>query len=199
MLLSLSHGIALSANPPKQLSQVIDHFLNLEATSLEISQVIDWRFAGESDSIRLRMDINAGRNFHMILPAFGMEIYVSENEMLTLNHVRQQVLYEEATPDALLKQLFVGGDLNDARFKREKSLKNGNKRLDFQFDGDFSDWESLSVILDETDNLQKIILVDYDGNEYLITLKTLPEFERFVFPDVNTDYLHYQVADLRGN
>ncbi len=187
-----------AASPPKELSKIISHFMDMDSTSLEIHQVIDWRFAGNDDSIRIRMDINAGRNFHVMLPAFGMEIYVTQNEMITINHNRQQVLYENATPDALLKQLFVGGDLNDARFRREQDKGDGTRQLDFRFIGDFSDWESLSVIVDEQDSLKKMILVDYDGNKYLISLKYLAEFERFVVPDIDVDYLHYQRADLRG-
>jgi len=197
VLMLLIIAAQLSAATPKELSGVIDHFMNMEASSLEIQQIIDWRFAGANDSITLRMDIKAGQNFHLNLPAFGMEIYVTETEMMTLNHVRAQILYENATPDALLKQIFVGGDLNRARFKGKKTLDSGLRQLDFKFDSDFSDWQSLSVILDDQDELQKLILVDYDGNRYLITLTYLPEFADFNMPDIQRDYLHYQIADLR--
>ncbi|MCF7824092.1 MAG: hypothetical protein K9N35_07960 [Candidatus Marinimicrobia bacterium] len=186
-----------AAKAPRELTSVINHFLNLEATSLEIHQVIDWRFFNKHDSLSFRMDIKAGRNFHMNLAAFGMEIFVTESEMMTLNHVRAQILYEDASPDALLKQLFVGGDLNDARFKGQKQLGNGLRQLDFVFVGDFSDWESLSVILDDEDDLKKLTLVDYDGNNYLITLHYLEQFEDFNLPDLKTEYVNYQVADLR--
>ena len=186
-----------AASPPKELTRVIDHFMKMEATSLEISQVIDWRFAGKNDSIILQMDIKAGRNFHLTLAAFGMEIFVTEHEMMTVNHVRQQIIYEDATPDALIKQLFVGGDLNDARFKREEEIDGGLRRLDFRFAGDFSDWQSLSVVLDANDDLKRLTLVDYDGNKYLITLNYLQHYENFVLPDIQQDFLHYQKADLR--
>ena len=195
LVLSITFGYA--AKPPKQLTGVIQHFMDMDSTSLEITQVIDWRFSSESDSIKLQMNITAGHNFHMTLPAFGMEIFVTEREMVTINHSRQQILYESASPDALLKQLFVGGDLNEARFKGEKKLEQGSRRLDFQFSGDFSDWEALSVILDSKDNLNRIILQDYDGNKYLISLKYLPRFEGYLFPDIGTEYSHYQIADLR--
>jgi len=195
-LLSIPLG---AASPPKQLSTVIDQFMGMEATSVKIKQVIDWRFSSKSDTVRIQIDINGGRNFHVLLAAFGMEIFVSENEMITLNHSRQQVLYENATPDALLKQLFVGGDLNDARFKGEKKLKDNRRRLNFQFDSDFSDWESLAVVLSDDDKLQKLVLVDYDGNKYIISLEYLLRFNNFTIPNIDQDYLHYQVADLRGN
>ncbi len=182
---------------PKELTHVIDHFMNMEATSLEISQVIDWRFSSKFDSVNLQMDIKGGRNFRLTLPAFGLEIFVTENEMITLNHVRAQILFENASPDALLNQLFVGGDLKDARFKREKAIENGLRRLDFRFVSDFSDWESLSVILDGEENLKRMILVDYDGNKYMINLRYLADFNNYELPDVKQDYLHYQVADLR--
>ncbi|MEA3286489.1 MAG: hypothetical protein U9Q77_03825 [Candidatus Marinimicrobia bacterium] len=182
---------------PQQLNQVIDHFMKMQSSSLEISQVIDWRFMGKNDSITLKMDIKADRNFHLTLDAFGMEIFVTENEMMTINHVRQQIIYENASPDELLKQLFVGGDLSDARFKREEITGNGLKRLDFRFSGDFSDWESLSVVLDANDDLKQIILVDYDGNKYLITLNYLKNYHDFVLPNIQKDFLHYQTADLR--
>lgn len=186
-----------AASPPKQLTQVIDHFMNMESTSLEIHQVIDWRFSSSNDSIDLQMDIKAGRNFHLTISAFGMELYVTENEMMSINHLRQQILYEDAEPDALLKQLFVGGDLNDARFKREKNLEGGLRQLDFKFASDFSDWVELSVILDQNDNLKKMILVDYDGNQYLISMTYRSNFNDFTLPDIKQDYLQYQISDLR--
>lgn len=195
----LMNGQLLAANPPKELSKVIDHFMNLKGTSVAINQVIDWRFSSKSDTVRIQMDINAGRKFHVMLADFGMEIFVTENEMITLNHVRQQVLYENATPDALLQQLFVGGDLNDARFKGEKKLNDGSRRLNFQFSGDFSDWDRLSIVLSTDDDLQKLILVDYDGNKYIITLSYLDKYEDFSIPIIDQDYLHYQIADLRGS
>ena len=200
LVMFLLMSVSLSAaKPPKQLSKVIDHFMNLEATSVKINQVIDWRFSSQSDTVRIQMDIKAGRNFHVLLSEFGMEIFVTENEMITLNHNRQQVLYEDATPDALLKQLFVGGDLNEARFKGEKVLSEGRRRLNFQFAGDFSDWQSLAVVLNAGDSLEKLILVDYDGNKYIISLSYLAEYAEFSVPKIDVDYLHYQVADLRGN
>ena len=122
---------------------------------------------------------------------------MTDNEMITINHLRQQILYENATPDALLKQLFVGGDLKDARFKGERSIAGGLRELKFRFAGDFSDWESLTVFLDDNDDLKKMILIDYDGNKYLISLKYQGEFTDFVVPDIKQDFLHYQIADLR--
>ncbi|MBT6012141.1 MAG: hypothetical protein HOG80_12260 [Candidatus Marinimicrobia bacterium] len=191
-------SVSLSAaKPPKELSKVIDHFMNLEATSVKINQVIDWRFSNKRDTVRIQMDINGGRNFHVMLADFGMEIFVTEREMITLNHIRQQVLYENTTPDALLKQLFVGGDLNQARFKGEKKLKDGRRRLNFTFVDDFSDWESLSTVLGNDDKLEKLILVDYDGNKYIISLIYLVGYEGFPIPKIDEDYLHYQIADLR--
>lgn len=189
----------LAASLPKELKQVIDAFMDLESTSVEIKQVIDWRFSSDSDTVRIQMDIKGDRNFHVMLAGFGMEIFVTEDEMITLNHIRQQVLYENASADALLKQLFVGGDLNQARFKSSKDLKNGSRRLNFRFDDDFSDWESLSVILNSSEVLERLILVDYDGNRYIISLTYLAEFEDFQVPKVDEDYLHYQIADLREN
>ena len=192
-------SISLSAaQPPKQLAKVIDHFLNLEATSVNINQVIDWRFSDKRDTVRIQIDIKGGRNFHVILGEFGMEIFVTENEMITLNHIRQQVLLEKATPDELLKQLFVGGDLNQARFKGEKKLSDERRRLDFLFADDFSDWESLAVVLDRDDSLEKLVLVDYDGNKYIISLIYLASYEAFKIPIIGEDFLHYQIADLRG-
>ncbi|NQV40882.1 MAG: hypothetical protein HQ506_00895 [Candidatus Marinimicrobia bacterium] len=187
-----------AAQPPKELAKVIDHFMNLESTSVNINQVIDWRFSDKSDTVRIQMDIRGERNFHVMLADFGMEIFVTENEMITLNHIRKQVLFENATPDALLKQLFVGGDLNEARFKGEKKLTDGRRRLNFQFSGDFSDWESLAMVLDQADSLEKLVLVDYDGNKYIISLTYLASYEGFIMPIIDQDYLHYQVADLRG-
>ncbi len=198
LLLCLSVSLS-AAKPPKELSKVIDHFMNMEATSVKIKQVIDWRFSDKRDTVRIQMDINGGRNFHVQLADFGMEIFVTEQEMITLNHLRQQVLYENTTPDALLKQLFVGGDLNQARFKGEKQLKDGRRRLNFSFDSDFSDWESLSTVLGTTDKLEKLILVDYDGNKYIISLSYLIQFEEFTIPKIDEDYLDYQIADLREN
>jgi len=101
---------SMAANPPVELTGVIEHFLTMESTSLEIQQVIDWRFSNDNDSLKFQMDINADNNFRLTLAGFGMEIFVSDTEMVTINHTRQQILYENATPDALLKQLFVGGD-----------------------------------------------------------------------------------------
>lgn len=191
-------GVKLSAaDPPKELKQVIDDFMNLEATSLEVSQVIDWRFSSKNDSVRFQMDIKEGRNFHLDLAAFGLEIYVSETEMMTVNHARSQIIYEDASPDALLEQLFVGGDLNDARFKNEKKLKGGRRELHFLFSSDFSDWDRLSVILNNNDKLETINLIDYDGNKYIISFQELRKFTDFHMPAVKTDYLHYQIADLR--
>ncbi len=187
-----------AAGPPKELSKIIDHFLNLQTTSIEINQVIEWRFSDKRDTLRIQLDINGARNFHVMLADFGMEIFVSEDQMVTINHLRQQVLYENATQDALLKQLFVGGDLNQARYKGEKKLNGDQRILNFQFAGDFSDWESLAMILNASDQLEKMILVDYDGNKYIISLDYLAEFESFVIPDVDSDFLHYQIADLRG-
>lgn len=186
-----------AATPPKKLTHIIDHFMNMEATSLEVQQVIEWRFSSNRDSINFRMDVKAGRNFHLTLASFGMEIYVTEAEMMTINHLRQQILYEAASPHALINQLFVGGDLNDARFKNEKRLESDLRQLDFEFAGDFSDWESLSVIVDDLDDLKKIILIDYDGNKYLITLKYMNEFDNFSLPDIQQDLIHYQISDLR--
>ena len=197
LIFTLMSATLIEAKTPGELSKVIDHFLNMEATSVEIKQVIDWRFSDKSDTVRVQMDIRGGRNFHVLLAGFGMEIFVTEDEMITLNHVREQILYENATPDALLKQLFVGGDLNKARYKGTKNLKNDRKRLNFTFMDDFSDWESLSMVLDATEVLEKLVLVDYDGNKYIISLKYLEEFEDFNIPKVNMDYLHYKVADLR--
>ena len=198
LVTSIFISVSLSAaQPPKELTKIINHFLNLEATSVEISQVIDWRFSDKSDTVRIQMDIRGGRNFHVMLAEFGMEIFVTENEMITLNHVRQQVLFENATPDALLKQLFVGGDLNEARFKGEKKLSDEKRRLNFQFAGDFSDWESLALVLNRDDSLEKLVLVDYDGNKYIISLIYLASFEEFDVPIIDVDYLHYQIADLR--
>lgn len=197
ILILLIIGSQALAATPKELTGVINHFMNMESTSLEIQQIIDWRFLHANDSIAFRMDIKAGRNFHLDLSGFGMEIYVTEHEMVTINHSRAQILYENSTPDALIRQLFVGGDLNDARFKRKKSVGEGLHQLDFKFVGDFSDWESLSVLVNEADDLKKMILVDYDGNKYNISLKYRAEFDDFSLPDVDQEYLHYQVADLR--
>lgn len=189
---------AAGANPPKQLTNVINHFMNMEATSIEIQQTIDWRFSSNNDTINFKMNIKAGRNFHISMASFGMEIYVSENEMMTINHLRQQVLYEDASPDALLKQLFVGGDLNDARFKKETKVETDLRQLDFKFSGDFSDWQSLTVFVDASDDLKKLNLIDYDGNKYLINLKYLENYDNFNMPDIKQEYLHYQIADLRS-
>ena len=195
--ISLSSSLS-AAQPPKELAKIIDHFMNLETTSVKINQVIDWRFSDKSDTVRIQMDIRGGRNFHVMLADFGMEIFVTENEMITLNHSRHQILYENASPDALLKQLFVGGDLNSARFKGEKKLSDSRRRLNFQFADDFSDWESLAVVLGQGDDLEKLILVDYDGNKYIISLSYLESYEGFTIPIMGEDYLHYQIADLRG-
>ena len=205
MIKKLSMSILLSvviasqafASTPKELKGVINHFLNMESTSLEIHQLIDWKFSKEHDSLSFQMDIQAGRNFHLTMAAFGLEIYVSETEMMTLNHIREQVLYEDATPDALIKQIFVGGDLNAARFKGEKTLEGDLKELEFKFAGDFSDWQSLTVVVDALDDLKKLTLVDYDGNLYIITLKYLNEYDKFTLPNIEQDFLHYQIADLR--
>jgi len=194
LLIAASQSIAAT---PKELKGVINHFLNMESTSLEIHQLIDWKFTSDHDSISFRMDIKAGRNFHLTMAAFGMDIYVSESEMMTLNHVREQILYENATPDALIKQIFVGGDLKDARFKGEKDLGSGLKQLDFRFIGDFSDWQTLSVVLDAQEDLKKLTLVDYDGNDYIITLKYLVDFDNFTMPDIKQEFIHYQIADMR--
>ncbi len=187
-----------AAKPPKELSKVIDHFMHLESTSISIDQVIEWKFSNKRDTVHIQMDIKAGRQFHVRLSDFGMEMFVADDQMITLNHFRQQFLVENASPDALLKQLFVGGDLNQARFKGEKKSKDGNRRLHFKFDGDFSDWERLDVVLSGSDDLEKVILVDYDGNSYMITLRYSHTFENFVIPDINKDYPSYQKADLRG-
>ncbi len=187
----------LAATPPKQLTQVIDHFMNMEATSLEITQVIDWRFSSKNDSITLKMDIKGGHNFRVDLSDFGLEIFVTESEMVTINHFRQQILYENATPDALLRQLFVGGDLSNARFKGEQAIAGGLRELNFRFAGDFSDWESLTVMLDDSDDLKRMILIDYDGNQYLMSLRYQPHFNDFGVPNIQQDFLHYQIADLR--
>ena len=187
----------LAAKPPKQLSQVIDAFLNMNQTSLRIEQIIDWRFGGADDSLQLDMDIQGNRSFHVTVPAFGMEIFVTETEMLSLNHIRQQAILESASPTALLDQLFVGGDLSDAKFKKQKITPDGSKQLDFVFSSDFSDWDQLSVILDAAGTLNRIILLDYDGNRYSISLHTLDHFNDFTIPDLATIYPHYQIADLR--
>ena len=171
--------------------------MNLESTSLDLTQVIDWRFGGKQDTIWIEMDIKAGHRFHLLLADFGMEIYVTDTEMMTLNHVRKQILYENASPDALLKQLFVGGDLNDARFKGERVLNDSLRQLKFKFSDDFSDWESLQVTLDAKDILKQLTLIDYDGNRYLISLHYLAQFRGFKIPDIKQDYLLYQIADLR--
>ncbi len=199
MVFVVATGQLVAASPPKELSKIIDHFMNLQATSIKINQVIDWRFSSQSDTVSIQMDINASSNFHVMLADFGLEIFVTENEMITLNHLRQQIMYENATPDALLKQLFVGGDLNQARFKGEKKLDDGRRRLNFSFSGDFSDWDRLSVVLNAVEDIEKLILVDYDGNKYIISLNYLPSFEGFTVPNIDRDYLHYQIADLREN
>jgi hypothetical protein len=201
-LLFISLSLLLFTNlsarkPPKQLTQVINHFLDMDSTSLVIHQVIDWRFSGKNDSIKFQMDIKGDRAFHVDLSAFGLEIYVTQDEMMTVNHSRQQILYENASSDALIEQLFVGGDLGDARFKREKQIDRGLRQLDFQFVSDFSDWESLSVVVDQQDDLKNMILEDYDGNKYLISLHYEKEYDDFVLPDLSQEYLHFQIADLR--
>ncbi len=197
MVLLILLAQVYGAKPPKQLTKVIDHFMNMEQTSIEIKQVIDWRFSSKNDSITLQMDIQGGRNFHLTLDNFGMEIFVTKNEMMTINHFRQQILYENASPDAILQQLFVGGDLNAARFKRELKTEGGLRQLDFRFAGDFSDWDGLSVVLDDNDDLKQMILIDYDGNKYLIFLNYLPDYDNYALPDIEQDFLHYQIADLR--
>jgi len=187
----------IAGEPPRELDRVIQHFMNLESTSVQIKQVIDWRFSDASDTVEIQMDIRGNRRFHVTLPGFGLEIFVTESEMVTLNHARKQILYETASPDALLKQLFVGGDLNKAKFKGSKALKQGGKRLNFVFNDDFSDWERLSVDLNEIEQLQALNLMDYDGNEYLISLRYLDAYRSFQVPAPGSDYLHYDMADLR--
>jgi len=195
----LLHVQSFAAETPKQLQSVIDDFLNMENKSIRIEQVIKWRFAPNDDSLYLNIDIKAGRSFHVTLPAFGMEIFVSDAEMMTLNHARQQLILENASPDALLNQLFVGGDLRDARFRKEKTLKNGTHELDFVFSGDFSDWDKMTIRLDRERMLQGMTLVDYDGNKYLIRFEYKLAYEPFVVPDMETDFQSYQIADLREN
>jgi hypothetical protein len=189
--------VSLQGAPPAQLRTVIDHFMNLTETSMNLTQVIDWRFGGRNDTLYLEMDIQTGQQFHLLLANLGMEIFVHGHEMITLNHIRQQILYENADPDALLNQLFVGGDLNDARYKGEEKLGDGRRKLNFQFYDDFSDWESLQVVLDSADNLRQLMLEDYDGNLYTISLEYLDTFRKFALPDTQTEYIHYQIADLR--
>ena len=186
-----------AANPPKELQRIIDNFMNMESRSMEIHQVIDWKYRSDHDSVRFQMDIRGNRNFHLDIIAYGLEIFVTESEMLTLNHIRKQIIYENTTPDALLKQLFVGGDLRDARFRREEQLEDGRRELEFRFSDDFSDWERLSILLGGDDAIQRIKLIDYDGNIYHIRFKYLPRFQNYVLPDINIDYPRYRVADLR--
>lgn len=188
---------ATAAKPPKELQNIINDFMSMESTSMEVLQVIDWKYKSEDDSVRFQMNILANQNFHLDLWAFGLEIFITETEMLTVNHVKKQVIYENASPDALLDQLFVGGDLADARFKDEKKLKGGDRELEFLFSSDFSDWESLSVTVDDAGDLQKIKLVDYDGNHYHITFKYLNRFSKFVLPDISKDLMGYKIADMR--
>ena len=54
------------------------------------------------------------------------------------------------------------------------------------------------MVLGQGDDLEKLILVDYDGNKYIISLSYLESYEGFTIPIMGEDYLHYQIADLRG-
>jgi len=186
-----------AANPPKELQRIMDNFMNLEATSMEILQVIDWKYKGGNDSVRFQIDIQGSQRFHLELYAFGLEIFVGDGQMMTVNHIRRQIIHEDATADALLKQLFAGGNLNDARFKEEQDLADGKKELKFRFDVDFSDWESLSIVLDEEDHVNEIKLVDYDGNLYTISFRYLERYSSFEYPNLENEYVGYKLADLR--
>ena len=194
-VISIPTGIA--ANPPKELQRVIENFLNMESTSMELTQVIDWKYSADNDVVTLRMDVRSGQQFRVDLPAFGLEIFVNETEMMTLNHIRKQILYEDATPAALLNQLFAGGDLNQTRFKGEKKLSGGHRELTFTFDTDFSDWDRLSVTQTASGVLKQIDLIDYDGNHYKISIDYLDKFMNFVLPSIGSDFSDYKVADLR--
>lgn len=199
-ILLLVIGVYLkAASPPKELSTVIDQFMNMARTSIHIEQVIEWKYYAKRDTIKLEMNIAGNRNFQVLLPGLGMEIFVTQTEMVTVNHIRNQILYEDATPDALLKQLFVGGDLNRARFKGEKELPKGGRQLNFRFADEYSEWERLSTFLNGAGQLTKLELMDYDGNKYVIMMSYLDSFEAFKIPQVDLDYATYQVADLRSN
>jgi hypothetical protein len=197
ILITAPGAHAVAANPPKELQQIIDNFMNLESTSMEILQVIDWKYRGGNDSVKLQMDILGGQSFHLELYAFGMEIYVDNGQMMTINHARKQIIYESTDPDALLNQLFAGGDLNNARYRGEKRLKNGNRQLTFHFDTDFSDWESLSIILDNREAVTGMELVDYDGNNYSMSFLYLSKYSSYTVPNLDQDFPGYKIADLR--
>lgn len=197
--LGLTISAVAAAKPPKELQRVMDDFLSMKNTSMRIEQVIDWRFASNNDSLYLNIDILADQQFHVTIPVFGMEIYVNELEMMSINHIRQQLIYENSTSDALINQLFVGGDLRDARFKKELIVKGGGRKLEFVFSGDFSDWDRMSLTLDQNEQLVELTLVDYDGNKYLIDLIYKENFENFRVPDIKSDYPDYQIADLRDD
>jgi len=197
--LGLTISAVAAAKPPKELQRVMDDFLSMKNTSMRIEQVIDWRFASNNDSLYLNIDILADQQFHVTIPVFGMEIYVNELEMMSINHIRQQLIYENSTSDALINQLFVGGDLRDARFKKELIVKGGGRKLEFVFSGDFSDWDRMSLTLDQNEQLVGMTLVDYDGNKYLIDLIYKENFENFRVPDIKSDYPDYQIADLRDD
>ena len=197
LVLFIGVGSLKAASPPKELTSIIHQFMDMERTSIHIEQVIQWKYYSKRDTIRVEMDIEGNRNFHVLLPGMGMEIFVTQTEMITLNHIRNQILYENATPDALVKQLFVGGDLNRARFKGEKKRPEGGKQLNFSFADEFSEWERLSTYLDETGQLTKLVLVDHDGNKYVILMNYQKSYRPFRIPQVELDYATYQVADLR--
>ena len=198
-LLLILLGQTLMGSIPSELQQVLDSFWQLKRTSLQIHQRIDWRFSKPDENFSLQLDIQDNEHFRVDLTSFGLEIFVSPNAMMTINHQRRQILIEDATPDALLRQIFVGGDLNLARFKGLKQLPEDARRMDFSFDSDFSDWDKMSLFLNTSSHLTGIFLKDYDGNDYHLDLEYLPDYLDYSEPDVKQEYLTYQLADLRSN
>lgn len=194
-MLILPMGVLQSTTPP-ELATLLQTFLNQRNTTIAILQETDWRFYPKIDSLHIQMDIQDDRHFQVTVPAYGLEVYVLGDSLLTVNHGRQQILLEAAGPRELIDQIFIGGDLDDARLKRRKTEKDGRERLIFNFRDEYSEWESLEI-LTQAELPQEIILKDYDGNRYIIHLTDREVLTSVDFSRIRSNAWGYPLADLR--
>jgi hypothetical protein len=196
LYLGLISATALAKETPPEISRVVDRFLNQEQVSIDIVQEIHWKFYRKVDSLQVFMDIYDNAHFRLLLPGFGMEVYVLGDSLVTVNHTRGQILLETATRDELIDQLFIGGDISDAKLVRTSKSENGNTRDEFVFKSDISEWQRLTMEHDK--GLPKRVeLVDYDGNRYLIKLRYQRSYRSFDSQLPARNSWNYELADIR--
>lgn len=195
--LTVLSSLALADGIPEDLSIILDRFLKLEETSVEIRQEIHWRYFGGVDSLRAFMDIRDEQSFRLNVPGFGLDVYRQNDSLITINHRKKQVLIEKARHDAMIDQLFIGGDISSVKLRRSKDLGNNRKRYEFVFRDEYSEWQRMKIWTWQ-ELPQEIELLDYDENTYRIMLRYSSDFVEFNLTRLlNENPMGFEIADLR--